>query len=85
MPESNNARRYANATQNWRDFIERRSSYFVELHTSGRWKHYYTEQDFRLRLREVAQLVELWTELAPRPQDGGALRGAAAVPDRTAA
>ena len=89
MPESNKARRYTDAAQKWRDLIERRCAHFVELHASGRWKHYYTEPEFRLRLREVAQLVERWKGLAPRAEDRSTAtqsRGSpAAAPNRTAA
>jgi uncharacterized repeat protein (TIGR03809 family) len=54
--------------QRWRDLAERRRSYFIELYESGRWKHYYTEADFVMRLREVFQAADRWEKLAsPRP------------------
>src|SRR5215207_6732308 len=39
--------------QRWRDLADRRRSHFIELYESGRWKLYYTEAEFILRLREV--------------------------------
>jgi uncharacterized repeat protein (TIGR03809 family) len=48
----------------WRDLANRRRSHFVELYESGRWKLYYTEADFLLRMREVCQAAEQWEKLA---------------------
>jgi uncharacterized repeat protein (TIGR03809 family) len=48
----------------WRDLANRRRSHFVELYESGRWKLYYTEAEFILRLREVFQAAEQWEKLA---------------------
>lgn len=48
----------------WRDLADRRRSHFVELYESGRWKLYYTEADFVLRMREVVQAAEQWEKLA---------------------
>jgi uncharacterized repeat protein (TIGR03809 family) len=48
----------------WRDLADRRRSYFIELYESGRWKLYYTEADFMLRLREVFHAAEQWEKLA---------------------
>lgn len=48
----------------WRDLADRRRSHFIELYESGRWKHYYSEADFVLRMREVCQAAEKWEKLA---------------------
>jgi uncharacterized repeat protein (TIGR03809 family) len=57
--------------QRWRDLADRRRSYFIELYESGRWKLYYSEADFVVRLREVVQAAEKWEKLAsaqlPKP------------------
>jgi uncharacterized repeat protein (TIGR03809 family) len=53
--------------QRWRDLADRRRSYFIELYESGRWKLYYTEADFVLRLREVFLAAEKWEKLASTP------------------
>ena len=50
--------------QRWCDLAERRRSHFIELYETGRWKHYYTETDFVIRLREVIEAVEQWQKLA---------------------
>jgi uncharacterized repeat protein (TIGR03809 family) len=69
MIESQAFGRFARASQKWRDLVERRSLHFVELHASGRWRRYYTEAQFFTLLREALELAEIWTKLAPRPQD----------------
>lgn len=48
----------------WRDLAERRRLSFVELQRSGRWKLYYTEAQFVLRMRQVSELAESWAKLA---------------------
>ena len=32
--------------QKWRDLAERRRAHFIDLYRSGRWKHYYTNEEF---------------------------------------
>jgi uncharacterized repeat protein (TIGR03809 family) len=54
--------------QRWCDLAERRRSHFIELYESGRWKHYYTEADFVIRLREVISAAEQWQKLASSHQ-----------------
>lgn len=53
----------------WRDLAERRRAHFVELYRSGRWKHYYTEQEFVIHMREAIMISERWAQIAPRPDD----------------
>ncbi len=49
--------------QRWCDLAERRRSHFIELYESGRWKHYYSEADFVIRLRDVINGAEQWQKL----------------------
>jgi len=48
----------------WRDLAERRLAYFTELYRSGRWTHYYTRENFAVRVRNVIKAVKVWGELA---------------------
>ncbi len=57
------------AAQKWRQLAERRRAHFVELFHSGRWKHYYTEEQFLHRMREAIRLTERWALIAPSPAD----------------
>jgi uncharacterized repeat protein (TIGR03809 family) len=54
----------------WRALAERRRAHFVDLYHSGRWKHYYSEEQFLRRLREAIRLSERWAEIAPPAQEG---------------
>ena len=54
----------------WCDLAERRRDYFIELYRSGRWKHYYSEDQFRSRMRDVLQAARKWDELAGRDRIG---------------
>jgi uncharacterized repeat protein (TIGR03809 family) len=73
--------------QKWRALAERRRAHFLELYASGRWKHYYTEEQFLHRMREAIRVAQRWAEIAPprdeatRAQD----RSFAEGPRRTAA
>lgn len=48
----------------WRDLAMRRHAHFVELYDSGRWRHYYTEQEFVAELRVLSEMVERWRRIA---------------------
>jgi uncharacterized repeat protein (TIGR03809 family) len=50
--------------QKWRDLAERRRAHFFALFHSGRWKRYYTEQQFLDCLREAVRMSERWVEIA---------------------
>jgi hypothetical protein len=40
---------------------EQRAEYFLELQTSGRWKHYYASREaLEVQLREAADLAAYW-------------------------
>jgi len=53
----------------WRALADKRRAYFIELYESGRWRHYYSEQQFTERLREAIWLSRRWAEIAPSPVD----------------
>jgi len=58
---------YVDVAQKWCDLAERRRAHFIELYHSGRWKRYYTEEQFLLRMREVISAADTWAQLARRP------------------
>jgi uncharacterized repeat protein (TIGR03809 family) len=57
--------------QKWRSLAERRQAHFVELYKTGRWRHYYTDEQFATRMREAVFAVHRWAEIAPRSEDFG--------------
>jgi uncharacterized repeat protein (TIGR03809 family) len=63
---------YAAVAAKWRALADRRCAHFVELFCSGRWKHYYSEEQFVVRLREVIRAAETWAKLADRSGEGAA-------------
>ena len=48
----------------WRELAERRRTHFIELYSSGRWRRYYTEQEFLTSVRKVTAEIESWDALA---------------------
>lgn len=54
-------------TRRWRDLAEKRRAHLVELYDTGRWKHYYTEEQLVARMREAIRLTETWERLAAGP------------------
>jgi len=69
--------------QKWRQLAERRRAHFIELFNSGRWKHYYNEEQYLTRMRETFRLAERWAVIAPSPNNEAVSEGAprAAVPE----
>jgi uncharacterized repeat protein (TIGR03809 family) len=57
-------RPYDKLAQQWRDLAERRRDHIIELYDSGRWKHYYTEQELVAAMREANEALETWSTLA---------------------
>jgi uncharacterized repeat protein (TIGR03809 family) len=55
------------AAQKWRALAERRRAHFVELYHTKRWKRYYDEEQFLLKLREAIKASDRWAEIAPTP------------------
>jgi uncharacterized repeat protein (TIGR03809 family) len=54
--------RFASATHRWRDLAESRLAHLAELHCSGRWRLYYSEDGLHAHLQEAARAVESWTD-----------------------
>jgi uncharacterized repeat protein (TIGR03809 family) len=69
--------RFASATHQWRDLAERRLAHLVELHCSGRWRHYYSEDRLHAHLQEAARAVELWADIVSNLPE---IRGPATPP-----
>ena len=69
----------------WRVLAEQRRAHFVELYHSGRWKRYYGEEQFVLRLREAIRVSERWAEIAPWEPPANMEAAGEVEPVRTAA
>jgi len=66
MPVVQGGRRLDKIAIKWHDLAERRLAYFTELYRSGRWRHYYTQERFALRMLDVIRAAKAWRELADR-------------------
>ncbi len=71
MPASPEPRPFGLLSQRWSALADRRQAHFVELYRSGRWRHYYSEEEFVARMREVVGSAHAWAKLACR-DDGAA-------------
>ncbi|MFA6267997.1 MAG: TIGR03809 family protein [Pseudolabrys sp.] len=52
--------------QRWHDLAEQRLAYYTELYRSGRWKHYYTQEGFAVRMLDVIEAAKKWRQLSGR-------------------
>ena len=65
MSELKSVHALEEVAQKWRDLADRRCAHFLELHRSGRWRRYYSEERFLVRMHEAIRLSERWAEIAP--------------------
>lgn len=56
--------------QRWRVLTDRRRSYFIELYETGRWKRYFSEAEFVVRMQDVIKAAEQWEKLASARSPG---------------
>ena len=70
MPAANHGSRLDEIARKWRDLADRRLAYFTELYRSGRWKRYYTQESFALRMSDVIKAAKVWRDLANRTAHG---------------
>ncbi len=61
----------------WRSLAERRRDHHLDLYKTGRWRHYYSDQEFLIELRAAIALAQRWAKIAPKPEE----REAAAARD----
>jgi len=53
----------------WRALAERRRDHHLELYKSGRWRHYYTDQEFLAEMRNAIAVAQRWAKIAPLPEE----------------
>jgi uncharacterized repeat protein (TIGR03809 family) len=68
----------------WRTLAERRRDHHIELYRTGRWRHYYTDQEFLAEMRIAIALARRWARIAPRPEEREAADSAARDRAKTA-
>lgn len=60
--------RFEEIVRKWHDLAQRRLDYFTELYRSGRWRHYYTQERFAVRMLDVIRAAKAWSDLAAKPR-----------------
>jgi uncharacterized repeat protein (TIGR03809 family) len=55
---------YETAAKKWRALAYGRCAHLVELSRSGRWKHYYSEEQFLNNMVEALRAAQTWDQLA---------------------
>ena len=53
----------------WRNLVDRRRAHLVDLYLSGRWKRYYSEEEFMTCFRDTMNMADRWNEIAPMPDN----------------
>jgi len=62
---------YDSLARRWLALAERRQAHFIELCNSGRWKHYFTQDQLDDEMRRVNDAYERWAEIVGvAPQAG---------------
>jgi uncharacterized repeat protein (TIGR03809 family) len=75
------ARNWERIALKWRDIAEQRRDHHLDLYKSGRWQHYYTDEEFLVEMCQAVAIADRWAKIAPRPAE----REAPAATERPAA
>ena len=53
----------------WRNIAEQRRAHHLDLYKSGRWKHYYSDDEFLIEMRQAVAIADRWAVIAPLPAE----------------
>jgi hypothetical protein len=62
---------YDSVARRWLALVERRQENFIELCDTGRWRHYYTHDEFLIEMRKVLRLRDQWAAIVGVPATNG--------------
>jgi uncharacterized repeat protein (TIGR03809 family) len=62
---------YGTVARKWLALVERRQEHFIELCDTGRWRHYYTKDEFLEEMRKVLRVRDQWASIAGLPPPSG--------------
>ena len=68
MTSSFDALRYQRALERWRVLAEQRLEHMTVLYESGRWRRYFSEEQFIGVIRETRTAVEAWRRIVPEQE-----------------
>ena len=63
---------YDSIARRWLALVERRQEHFIELCDTGRWRHYYTHDEFLIEMRKVLRVRDQWATIAGLAASNGA-------------
>ena len=69
MPAPPGVPRLDELSRKWLDLAERRLAYFTALYRCGRWRRYYTAEQFAARVEDVMRAVKAWRGLSGLPPE----------------
>jgi uncharacterized repeat protein (TIGR03809 family) len=58
---------YDAIARKWIALVERRQQHFIELCDTGRWRHYYSKDEFLEEMRKVLRVRDQWAAIAGLP------------------
>jgi hypothetical protein len=58
---------YHSVARKWVALAERRQAHFIEMSSSGRWRHYFSAEQFERELERAAVLRDQWARIAGMP------------------
>ena len=58
---------YDTIARKWLAIVERRQQHFIDLCDTGRWRHYYSKDEFLEEMQKVLRLREQWAAIAGLP------------------
>jgi uncharacterized repeat protein (TIGR03809 family) len=59
------ADRYQQALERWRVLADRRLEHMTVLYETGRWRRYFTEEQFLRVIRETRAAADMWHRIVP--------------------
>ena len=74
---------YDSIARRWLELIERRLANFIDLYDTGRWRHYFTQEQFLDEIRKVLRLRDQWAAIAGVTPDGEELAAESALAPRS--
>lgn len=64
---------YQRVLERWRVLAERRLEHLTLLYETGRWRRYFSEEQFIGVIRETRAAVQTWQRIAPEQVSGSQL------------
>jgi len=51
----------------WQGLAERRRKHLIEMYRTGRWRHYYTEEQLTAQMRDAVRDIGRWSAASGEP------------------